>query len=273
MDGLNSNTGTFQLCINNYNPPVEPGQDCFSGSVLCDKSPFVVQFVTGGGIDPDEAANSCIGGLFGDSEMQSTWFKWTAENNGTLTFTITPLKSNDDIDFVLYLLPNGINDCTDKTLIRCMATACEGPTGLNLTSTDLEEDLNCDPGEDGFIKYIDMVAGESYALLINNFTESGTGFNIEFGGSGDFRGPVPEFIVDPLTGLKCDQDFDITDISTFVNGQIIGWEWNFGDHAIPQDANTQGPHSINYESFGEKFIVLTIETDLGCTVTEVLPFM
>ena len=271
VDGRLNETGTFQLCINNYNPPEEPGQDCFSGSILCDKSPFVVQFVTGGGLDPDEAANSCIGGIFGDSEMQSTWFKWTAENDGTLTFIITPLKANDDIDFVLYELPNGINDCTGKNLIRCMATACVGPTGLDLTSTDLEEDLNCDPGEDGFVKFIDMIAGNSYALLINNFTESGTGFNMEFGGSGDFRGPTADFMVDPLSGLKCDQDFDITDLSIFANGAIVGWDWNFGDHAIPQDANTQGPHSVNYESFGEKFIVLTIETDLGCTVTEVLP--
>lgn len=263
--------GSFQICINNYNPPSEPGQDCFSSSVLCDKSPFIVQSVSGGGIDPNEAANSCLGGIFGDSEMQSTWFNWTCETSGTLTFTISPLNGPDDLDFVLYELPSGIQNCGDKTILRCMATACQGPTGLDLTSTDLEEDLNCDPGEDGFVKFIDMVAGTSYALMINNFSETGLGFNMEFGGTGTFLGPQADFSIDPDSGLKCDQDFIITDLSSFPNGSILEWEWNFGEGAIPQTANTPGPHSVNFNSFGEKFIVLTITTDLGCEVTQVLP--
>lgn len=61
VDGVNSTTGTFQLCINNFNPPALPGQDCKTAGVLCDKSPFVVQKVSGGGMDIDEANNSCLG--------------------------------------------------------------------------------------------------------------------------------------------------------------------------------------------------------------------
>lgn len=40
-----------------------------------------------------------------------------AENDGTLTFTITPYDTTDDIDFALYELPNGIHNCNDKLVL------------------------------------------------------------------------------------------------------------------------------------------------------------
>ena len=263
--------GDFSLCINNYNPPKEPGQDCVSGAVLCDKSPFVVQAISGAGLDPDEADGTCLGTVGAAlSENQSTWFKWTAANDGTLTFTITPLKATDDIDFVLYEIPD-INTC-EKTALRCMATACEGPTGLNLESTDLVEDLNCDSGEDGFVRFIDMEAGKSYALLVNNFTSSGVGFGMEWGGTGEFLGPDADFMIIPESGLACDQEFTIVNTSTSPpQFTIIDYDWNFGERAIPATSNVENPPGVIYEKFGEKFVVLTIETDKGCIVTEVLP--
>ncbi len=270
INGQANSQGTFSLCINNYNPPKEPGQDCITGAVLCDKSPFVVQAISGAGDDPDEANGTCLGTGGFLSENQSTWFKWTAANDGTLTFTITPLKATDDIDFVLYEIVD-IDNC-DKTAIRCMATACQGPTGLNLESTDLVEDLNCDSGEDGFVQFIDMVEGQSYALMINNFTSSGVGFGMEWGGTGEFLGPDPDFMIIPESGLACDQEFQIINTSTSPPQiDIISYEWDFGERAIPGSSTSENPPPVIYEKFGEKFIVLTVETDKGCVVTEVLP--
>ena len=270
INGLANQQGNFSICINNYNPPVEPGQDCVTGSVLCDKSPFVVQAFTGAGADPDEGAGTCLGPGGSLSENQSTWFKWTAANDGSLTFTITPLLVSDDLDFAVFEIPN--TETCELELLRCMATSCAGPTGLNLTSTDLEEDWNCEAGEDGFVRFIDMVEGNSYALLINNFTSSGVGFGIEWGGTGEFLGPDPDFIIIPESGLACDQEFEIVNTSTSppqIN--IISYDWNFGERAIPGTSNLENPPLITYEKFGEKFLTLTVETDKGCIVTEVLP--
>lgn len=272
VSGQTNSEGTFQLCINNYNPPAEPGQDCPTASILCDKSPFSVQVLSGGGSLPDEGDGTCLEGGNPNTltEDQSTWFKWTAETSGTLTFTITPINATDDIDYALYELTNGITSC-EKSKLRCVATSCNGPTGLNLTSVDLEEDYNCESNEDGFVKYIDMVAGKSYGLLINNFSNSGIGFNMEWGGTGEFSGPKPNFTIDPTSGLKCDQDFIITDKSTIPVGQSVSYNWTFGERALPLTSTTVGPHSINFESFGQKFIVLTLTSDRGCKVTNVLP--
>lgn len=271
VGGRGTNTGTFQICINNYNPPVEPGQDAITSSKLCDKSSFVVQVLSGGGLDSDEAVGTCldIPGQ-GDSENQSSWFTWIAANNGALTFTITPLNPFDDIDFVLYEFPNGINDPTGKIALRCMATSCVGPTGLDETSTDLEEDLGCDVGEDGFLAALDMEPGKAYGLLINNFSDSGVGFDISFGGDGEFVGPEPQFLINVDTdSLTCDQLFEVVDNSEPGVGMITDYEWIFGEGAIPETATGSGPHNITYDSYGEKFIALTVTSELGCIVTTV----
>lgn len=270
VSGRANGTGNFQLCVTNFNPPVTPGQDCPTGAILCDKSSFVVQSLTGSGSLPNEGRGTCLEPVAGSqSEDQSTWLRWTAANNGTLTFDITPLKDGDDIDFALYELPGGIDDCVNKKVIRCNATSCDGPTGLNLTSNDLTEDFNCEPGEDRYVKYIDMIEGKSYGLLINNFDNTGIGFRIEWGGTGEFLGPKPDFTIDPLSGLRCDQDFTVTDASSYANGTLTSYEWNFGLRATPEKADTKGPHQINYTSFGDKFISLTVTSDKGCKVTVV----
>ncbi len=270
-----SGAGSFQICLNGFNPPVEPGQDAETASNLCDKSSFIVQVLSGGGNDPDEASGTCLDIGFGDTESQSTWFTWIAANDGQLTFSINPLNGPDDLDWVLYELPNGIDDFTGKINIRCMASSCIGPTGLDLTSTDFNEQPGCAPGDDNFLRFLDQEEGKAYGLLINNFTDTGVGFEMEFGGDAEFEGPLPEFEidlavgVDTTNGLTCDKLFQVTDLSIDGLNSIVAYEWNFGEGAVPQTATGQGPHSVNYETFGEKYVVLTVTSEQGCIVTAV----
>lgn len=272
IDGINNAMGTFQICINNFNPPAKAEQDCPRSTVLCDKSPFVVPNLTGSGLLIDEATNSCLDdNTSTNSESSSVWYSWVAANNGTLTFTLKPLNPSDDIDFALYELPNGIHNCADKITLRCNATAppCAGPTGLNFTDTDISEDLNCNSGENGYCKFIDMEQGKTYTLIVNNFTNTGIGFSIEWGGTGEFLGPIANFGINPPSGLKCETDFMVSDSSTINQGTIIRWDWNFGKDAVPQTATGKGPHAVRYLSVGEKYITLTIETSTGCKITDI----
>jgi len=162
-------------------------------------------------------------------------------------------------------------------VVRCMASGCAGggPTGLNDSSTDTEEPAGCPAGNDNFVAALDMEAGKAYGLLINNFTDTGIGIGIEFGGTGRFQGPDPDFsivvdeVVNPETGLICDKLFEINDESSGGLGIITNYEWNFGEDAVPQTATGPGPFSVQYETIGKKFIVLTVSSDLGCNITEV----
>jgi len=107
--------GSFELCLNNFNQPAEPGGDCATRALLCDKSSFTVESVRGAGFDTGEMDGApCFVGAGTNFETNSTWFTWTADSDGTLEFTLTPLIITDDLDFVLYTLPNGVNDCSGK---------------------------------------------------------------------------------------------------------------------------------------------------------------
>jgi gliding motility-associated-like protein len=277
VGGAGSNQGSFQLCINNYNPPIEPGQDFEDAAVLCDKSGFVIQTLSGGGQNPDEAAGTCLDVGFTDSESQSSWTSWVAANDGTLTFAITPLNYEDDIDFVLWELPNGIDDFSGRIVVRCMASGCAGggPTGLDDNSTDVEEPPGCPSGNDNFLQALSMEEGKAYALLINNFTSTGIGISLNFGGTGEFVGPDPDFsiivddVVNPSTGLVCDKIFQVQNEPISGNVGIVEYEWNFGEDAIPQTAIGEGPFDVQYLTFGKKYIALTVSSDIGCKITEV----
>ncbi len=277
VQGDGANTGTFQICVNNFNPPVQPQSDCPKSAILCDKSPFVVQNIVGFGQDPSELddATCFVGGIPGNNETNSTWYSWTCSKSGTLEFTLTPSNPTDDLDFVLYELPNGLANCTGKNLVRCMAAGdfnfpspCMGPTGLKAGSSDLSETSGCGSGKDNFIKPLDMEAGKSYALGVNNFTSTGNGFNIEFGGTGEFLGPQADFTTVP-SEVCLGIPIVFTDASQFPIGAITKYNWSFGIDAVPSTASGKGPHTVQFSKPGIHSIVMTIETSLGCKVTDI----
>ncbi len=281
IDARNSNVGTFQLCVNNFNQIPSSSGDCPTGTILCDKSPFTVEKVFGEGSNPNEIGNSaCNSPSCQLEESSSSWYKWTCEDAGTLTFILTPLNPADDLDFILYELPNGIDDCSNKAEIRCMASGenvgqdfnewevCTGPTGLATGDTDISETCGCQDGDNNFVDAINMEAGKSYALLVNNFSNSGSGFSVQFGGTGTFLGPTADFSLSP-TPVCYGQEIAFTDASFFANGSIVSYDWAFGQGASPSSASGPGPHNVSWNSLGNKSVVLTIETNQGCLVTKV----
>ncbi len=275
VDARNNNTGTFRLCVNNYNAVPELSGDCPTGVILCDKSTFSVELAVGAGSDPDEVDPfSCI-----QDELAASWYRWTCDQSGTLSFTITPNNPTDDIDFAVYELPGGLDDCENKEMVRCEAAGenvnepfstweiCTGATGLSLSETDVTEVPGCPLGQNNFVAALDMVAGRSYALLINNYSQSGNGFSIEFGGTGTFLGPTASFTVAPQT-VCLGAEVTFTDASTSLDA-ITDWEWSFGSGASPATANGDGPHTVTYSTPGLKSVALTITNEEGCQVTTV----
>ncbi|MFN0033898.1 MAG: hypothetical protein ACKVUS_02455, partial [Saprospiraceae bacterium] len=184
--------GLFQLCIRNEETVNVVSGDCPTAAFVCSKDPIEVSEVFGYGNDPFEMdAAPCLQGFAGESS--SAWYVFTAANNGKLEFTITPNDPNDDIDFVLYRLPNGPGDCTGKISERCMAAGdlpptspCMGPTGLNSSATDVNQPPGCAVGQDNFLRFLTLVPGRTYALVINNYTAIGNGYTLEWGGTALF---------------------------------------------------------------------------------------
>ena len=279
VSGANGNSGSFQLCITNYFAPKLPGSDCSSAILLCDQSSFTIESVEGAGFDRSELDDApCFQQGVGGSgfETNSSWFKWVCETSGEFTFVLTPTNPTDDLDFVLFEMGNGIDDCGNKSIIRCMAageapenfpTPCHGPTGLSASVTDVSESPGCILGQDNFIAAVQLEAGKAYALAVNNYTSTGNGFELEFDGTSDFVGPEVDFMIDPTSGLKCEETFSVTDNTSFDFGSIDEYNWFFGVDAAPGTQSNIGPHDINYTSFGPKTISLQVVTDRGCIAT------
>lgn len=300
IDGEAARRGNFQLCVNNFNQVSSPRSDCGDAVLLCDKSSISIPFVDGRGFreEVSTSSSSCTTGTCNPEESNSVWYKWICKEAGSLEFTISPDNQDDDLDFVLYELPNGVNNCNDKRELRCMFSgantdidffgrvtlrpfeewqACTGDTGLAANDNDVGELCGCQDGNNNFVDAIDMEVGKAYALVVMNFSGSGAGFSIEFGGTGSFQGPQADFevdasiLIDESDQIICvNEVIEIIDSSSTDIGRIIDWQWAFGLGANPNSRTGDGPHQISYSTAGEKSIALTVEVDAGCVVTEVV---
>jgi hypothetical protein len=273
------NVGSFKMCINTFFPPKNPESDCSKATILCSKDPFFIQFLSGVGSDRNEVAGACI-----QEESASVWYKWRIKTSGKLTFTLTPNNGSDDLDFAVYLLPGGPDDCVNKRIVRCVAAGetigasvafnapCFGPTGLSEKSTDITEQPGCNNGNDNFVSAIDVKEGEVYTLVVNNFSQSGNGFAIKFGGTSTFEGPEADFEINATQAFECDKRINIESNAKAGIDPIVKYSWAFGAGSTPGLATIAGPHQVLYNSFGNKTAALTVETSRGCTVTKTLDF-
>jgi len=273
VQGEDDSEGSFDICLDNYFPPVNPGSDCNTASILCSKDPFVVQIVEGVGSVKKEFDDApCLADpqLSQESETNSTWFKWTCDTSGTFTFSLTPLNATDDLDFAVYELNGPISTCT-RTILRCEAASCEGPTGLREGANDISEPPNCDSGQDNWLAPMMLEKGKSYMLGVNNFSNTGNGFRIEFGGTSTFEGPIVDFdlIIDSTTCRE--EEITIVDKSKINVGSIDQVHWIFGQDATPTESNVPGNQTVSWLKRGQKVAVLTVTSDKGCIVSKAKP--
>jgi gliding motility-associated-like protein len=268
--------GAFKICINNYNPVLQAGQDYATASLLCSTQTISQIKVAGAGLDNNESKGTCLDNPGSNNEQNTVWYKWQAANNGTLVFTITPTKNTDDIDFVLYDLDitGDYANVNPIHAIRCAAgngvSCTTGPvyykTGLDFNEIDISEAGGCGQGQNGKVKFITMQQGHYYALLINNFISQNNGFTLDFkdqngvAGTGLFVGPKATIDYTAIDTCAADQEFIFSSSST----NYASLKWNFGTDANIASTNGVGPYTVTYSSPGIKTVTLEATTNYGC---------
>lgn len=169
--------------------------DCVTAIEVCEKKKLSVNSAGGEGANRTEAdfiACFMNSQNKGQAEENSTWLRFEIAESGSLTFTITPHKWDDDLDFVVYRSLDG--SCTNMKIVRCNAAGdppewaasskCLGKTGLREGETDTSEDAGCnDPDDNAWLAPLNVKKGEVYILLVSNVTSRGPGFDIVFGGT------------------------------------------------------------------------------------------
>ncbi len=141
--------------------------DCANSIEVCNNFDF-----SGASSGPGLTNDGCLGCV--TSENYSNWYTIDIMSSGTVAFTIIPVTSMDDYDFALYESYH----CEDLgTPVRCSYAANVGNTGLQSGAGDNSEDVT----GDAWVNDVNVTEGETYYLLINNWSPSGDGFDLTWG--------------------------------------------------------------------------------------------
>ena len=161
-------------CISLYGQ-VSP--DCTSAVPICSNTP-VTGVVEGYGVD-DFGGSSRSGCLLPRQgsyviESNSAWYRFRTGAAGQLGFNIGSDPS-EDWDFALYRA----SDCGALgDPIRCNFF----DNRQKKTYTGVGEDPSGDPDSPLYDEWLEVGPGEDYYLLINNFSNTNSGFSIQFSG-------------------------------------------------------------------------------------------
>ena len=259
--------GTFTSCLISSVPTPIAGQDCISGAILCDASGFT-QGTSSAGFGTQEVttAISCWGS---GGERQSKWFKFTVGCSGTLEFMITPSTNSNDYDWGLWDITSDVTCASKGSTIACNWSGCKGSTGL-ISCPALETGANntngngpngCGGTYQAVNASINVTAGNTYALLVDNFTTSNSGFSLAFGGACGggtaVIGPDANF-----TGSLDATCFVYTATKTCPTANST-YLWNYGDGTTSSAQNGSHTYSMN----GTYTVSYSVTDALGCVTT------
>lgn len=152
--------------------------DCGTAISLCGNADISY---TPTGPGTSEPLSGCV-----STEHYSVWYTFQVATAGTLTMTITPNGTGStDYDWTIF----GPNvTCNNLgTPIRCsFASTAQGVlTGMNMTATDTTEGA----GGDGWVQYMNVLPGQTYYLMVDNFSQNTNGFVLTWGGTATFTSP------------------------------------------------------------------------------------
>ena len=173
--------------------------DCSTAFLITNAAPTSYTPTSGGAIDDIACSSNNQQGCLATGELQSAWYYFEMDPstppNSPLGFIISPTTAGD-YDFALY-----------------------GPTTNGVNCSNLGAPISCDyhpnsitglsnPIANGFQPLINVNAGEGYFLLVSNFSQNNSGFNLIWSeaASGFFNpSPTPPSPCDlgnnPLTNI------------------------------------------------------------------------
>lgn len=167
-----------------------PEQDCNSAIAVCQSSFVQPSSYSGFGSVQEVPVTSCLG----SQEKNSVWYIFTVQTSGTLEFTIDPNDDNDDYDFALYNLTS--RNCSDiisgsAPEVRCNFCVDPGNTGISSAGANASEDCCTNSPFCHFSSILNVTAGQTYTLVVSNYSSSQSGYQLDFGGTANIFDNIP----------------------------------------------------------------------------------
>ena len=197
----------FELAIGTTCPDYTEG-DCFGAVNICDGYLYQEVAPLDDGAYPDILP---VNGCEMTNVANEGWYLINVQEDGMLNFKLTP-NEDDDYDWALFNLTNATcNDIsTDPDLlVSCNTYGLTGSNGVTGISSALGGIGSANgPGDlngPSFNEDLPVLAGETYALMISNWSGTSNGYELDFGTSSagfeDIIPPVVEDIYSDCSGI------------------------------------------------------------------------
>ena len=174
-------------------------QDCLGAIPICAQVYTETTSPSGSGNYPNEIFGTSQGGICCmDNELNSIWYTFTVNQSGDFGFTLTPNNLTDDYDWAMFNITNGT--CADifndiSMQVSCNAAGggtCNGLTGANGSTAFANQGAGCNSfpptqfsGGSADNALVPVNQGNTYVLVISNWSGSTNGYSIDFGVSGN----------------------------------------------------------------------------------------
>ena len=189
VDGTSNLTGSFSILAidGSSSYPPSQAQDCSVPSPVC------ASVITVGNPGYQANGNNCdftgASTCLASGERGSAWFTIPILANGNLNFSIVPndyttAGSETDYDFAIWKISGaGATTCAGiaggAVPVRCNYSG-DGVTGLNSATTNTAPALYTSWYDFAYESQLPVLAGESYILVVSNFSNSTAGFTLNF---------------------------------------------------------------------------------------------
>jgi len=250
VESNNGVQGSFQLCVTSVTPPPSPGSSCATATNLCNKNTFSVNSFPGNGT---VFTPPC----FGDALQRPIFYKFTVGASGTCAWQADPTGSTE-YDWAMYNITNGC----PGTIVCCnwnfgyemgnpVGMAANGLGTCNENGASMNALSELSPPAN-------VVAGQTYLIIIDNYSNNTTGFTFTWGGTFQMA-PTAQFTVNPITACG---SATVSITNTSVAASTYNWNFNNGN-----TSTLPTPPNQTYSSPGTYLISLTATSASNCTST------
>jgi len=265
---------TLTLILLSISLSYSQNNDCVTALVVCNDPPPAANPM-GIGINDFADSDNQLGCM--SAEVSSVWFYFQLNDqcppNALLGFILNPLGGlGQDYDWALYGPDVNCNNLGAPIRCSSSSAACGfcPQTGIGMGATDLSEG----PGSgDGFVKLLNVQAGQGYFLFIENWTQTGIGFNMQFTNEAadyiDCAATPPCSIAaiasSDITICAGDNPFQLNVTSAGGSPPIMfNWDGTSGGTSFLDDPDSQNPNVTVPESFTGTIIYTVTASDGIC---------
>lgn len=229
--------GKANVCIRSTHGTVDAGNYCNTATKICDKLSFTAH-------DPSTTnSGGLMAGCFNTPPLHTLWYQFTVGTSGTLEFTGIP-QGAQGYFWALWDVTNGCG-IGSITPVACNALYSPGqPFGLNDTVTSCSNSSFCPS--------VNVTAGSTYTLMIDDTTLSHGTFIIDWGGTFEMA-PTSSYTISNQN--ICGYDSAIVKYTGNATSSAL-YNWDFGAASVTPLA--QQTYQLNFPSQGNYIVSLQV---------------